>query len=290
MRAIVSLHRGWTSFLGTLLSSAKRDVLVVSPFITQEGALFVDKYLSMKVRNSGVCRVITNLSPNNIVQGATDPRALQFLADRVNGLTVWHLPKLHAKVYIADVRSAIVTSANLTSGGLTQNYEYGIHFAKLATVGRIREEITAYGNLGVCLSADELKHYVDVSEQVRAAYQTQQRTVSRRAKAHFERLLFKAESDLISLRISGASRTNVFERTIEYLLSRYGAMTTPEIHERVKSIHPDLCDDSIDRVIAGQHFGKKWKHAVRTAQGHLKGAGRIELIGGRWRLRQPTST
>jgi len=108
------------SALGTLLNSAKRDVLVASPFITQEGALFVDKYLSSKVRNTGVFRVITNLSPNNVVQGATDPRALQFLAEHVNGLTVWHLPKLHAKVYIADVRSAIVTSANLTNGGLAQ--------------------------------------------------------------------------------------------------------------------------------------------------------------------------
>jgi phosphatidylserine/phosphatidylglycerophosphate/cardiolipin synthase-like enzyme len=117
------LHRGWTSALGTLLNSAKRDVLFASPFITKEGALFVDKHLSRKVRNTGVFRIITNLSPNNIVQGATDPRALQFLADHVNGLTVWHLPKLHAKVYVADVRSAIVTSANLTSGGLTQNYE-----------------------------------------------------------------------------------------------------------------------------------------------------------------------
>ncbi len=290
MRAIISLHRGWTSALGTLLNSAKRDVLVASPFITQEGALFVDKHLSRKVRNTGVFRIITNLSPNNIVQGATDPRALQFLADHVNGLTIWHLPKLHAKVYVADVRSAIVTSANLTSGGLTQNYEYGIHFAGLATVRRIRDEITAYGNLGACLSADELKHYVDVSEQVRVAFQQQQRTVSRRAKAHFERLLFRAESDLISLRIAGASRTQVFERTIEYLLSRYGRMTTPEIHDRVKSIHPDLCDDKIDRVIAGQHFGKKWKHAVRTAQGHLKEAGRIELIGRHWRLRQTAAS
>jgi len=219
------------------------------------------------------------------VQGATDPRALKFLADRVAGLTVWHLPKLHAKVYIADVTSAIVTSANLTSGGLTQNYEYGIHFAEHTTVCQIRDEVTEYSELGVCLSGEELSHYVEVSEQVRAAFQRQQRTVSRTARAQFERLFFRAENDLISLRISGASKTHVFERTIEYLLSRYGAMTTPEVHHRVKSIHPDLCDDTVDRVIAGQHFGKKWKHAVRTAQGHLKAADRIELIGGRWRLR-----
>lgn len=286
MPAIVSLHRGWTANLKTLLNSAKRNVLIASPFITQEGVLFVHKHLSSKLRNTGDCRVITNLSPNNIVQGATDPRALRFLADRVRGLTVWHLPKLHAKVYIADVTSAIVTSANLTSGGLTQNYEYGIHFAGLATVSQIREEVTAYSDLGACLSPQELKHYVEVSEQVRAAFQRQQRTVSQTAKAQFEKLFFTAENELISLRISGASRTRVFERTIEYLLSRYGPMTTPEIHNRVKSIHPDLCDDTIDRVIGGEHFGKKWKHAVRTAQSHLKEADQIQLIGRQWHLQR----
>jgi PLD-like domain len=285
MPASVFLQRGWTANLKKLLSSAKRDVLISSPFITQEGVLFVHEHLSSKVRNAGGCRLITNLSPNNIVQGATDPRALKFLADRLAGFTVWHLPKLHAKVYIADVTSAIITSANLTRGGPTQNYEYGIHFTEQATVRQIRDEVTAYSDLGACLSPQELSHYVDVSAQVRAAFQRQQRTVSRTAKAQFERLFFRAENDLISLRISGASRTRVFERTIEYLLSRYGAMTTPEIHDRVKSIHPDLCDDTIDRVIAGQHFGKKWKHAVRTAQGHLKAADRIELIGRKWQLR-----
>ena len=33
------------------------------------------------------------------------------------------LSRLHAKVYIADSKAAFVTSANLTRGGLRENYE-----------------------------------------------------------------------------------------------------------------------------------------------------------------------
>jgi hypothetical protein len=54
-------------------------------------------------------------------------------------------------------------------------------------------------------------------------------------------------------------------------------MPTAELHPLIQRIHPDLCDDSVDRVIDGKHFGKKWKHAVRTAQQHLKKIGKVEL-------------
>src|SRR5438128_8989655 len=60
MSAIGSLHRGWAGNLKQLLNSAKRNVLISSPFITHEGALFVHEHLPSKVRNAGNCRVITN--------------------------------------------------------------------------------------------------------------------------------------------------------------------------------------------------------------------------------------
>lgn len=52
-------------------------------------------------------------------------------------------------------------------------------------------------------------------------------------------------------------------------------MATEELHLLVKDIHPDLCDDSFDRVIYGRHFGKLWKHQVRNAQSYLKKVGAI---------------
>lgn len=76
----------------------------------------------------------------------------------------------------------------------------------------------------------------------------------------------------------------VFGRTILYLLARYGPRTTIQLHPLVQAIHPDLCDDSVDRVIDGKRFGKKWKHAVRTAQQDLKKKGLVRLAEGRWML------
>lgn len=59
---------------------------------------------------------------------------------------------------------------------------------------------------------------------------------------------------------------------------------THEIHPLVEGIHPDLCDNSVDRVINGVHFGKRWKHMVRNAQQSLKAQGLIEIDNRNWRL------
>ena len=151
-------------------------------------------------------------------------------------------------------------------------------------VTQIRSDIIGYSELGARLTDHQLARYIEVADEVRAAFQRQQRSITKTAKARFEQLFYKAENELIALRLAGAPVTQVFTRTIEYLLQRHGAMTTPELHSRIAAIHPDLCDDTIDRVINGRHFGKKWKNLVRTAQSQLKGRSVIELSEGRWKL------
>jgi hypothetical protein len=66
-------------------------------------------------------------------------------------------------------------------------------------------------------------------------------------------------------------------------------MTTEDIHMAVQQIHPDLCDDLLDRVIDGQRFGKLWKHQIRTSQQHLKNAGLIgrDAATRRWAITPP---
>ena len=50
-----------------------------------------------------------------------------------------HLHRLHAKIYVAEFFShAIVTSANLTRGGLDLNYEYGASFRDTEIVKVVR--------------------------------------------------------------------------------------------------------------------------------------------------------
>ena len=94
-----------------------------------------------------------------------------------------------------------------------------------------------------------------------------------------------AEDQLIRLRLAGGAPHTVFAKTIVYLLKRHGPLKTIEQHPLILTYYPDLCDDSVDRVIDGQHFGKKWKHAVRNAQQRLKEAKMIQLgSDGRWLL------
>ncbi|MEX0717989.1 MAG: hypothetical protein WD066_15450 [Planctomycetaceae bacterium] len=89
-------------------------------------------------------------------------------------------------------------------------------------------------------------------------------------------------------RLIAGSMTTIFEKTIVYLLETHGALATVEIHPMIARIHSDLCDDSIDRVIDGRRYGKKWKHAVRSAQSHLKADGKIALAHEKWRLTSDT--
>ncbi|MEA3311361.1 MAG: hypothetical protein U9Q76_03990, partial [candidate division WOR-3 bacterium] len=81
----------------------------------------------------------------------------------------------------------------------------------------------------------------------------------------------------------GRSTQSVFKRAILYVLER-GALRTVDLHPIIQNLHPDLCDDSIDRVINGMHFGKKWKHHVRSTQQALKREGKIRYDGEKWHL------
>ena len=92
-----------------------------------------------------------------------------------------------------------------------------------------------------------------------------------------------AEEKILGFRAKGKSNQSIFCETIEYVLSN-GPLRTAELQPLIKQIHPDLCNDSVDRVIDGVKFGRRWKHLVRSAQHALKVRGRISYDGERWRL------
>lgn len=281
---VIPLGRAWKESLASLLSGAESDVLISSPYVTQRGTEFVVKNASPEMRADGRFTLLTNLSPLNVAQGATSPEAVQGLIEAFPQATVRHLPRLHAKVYVADLKQAIVTSGNLTAGGLGLNYEYGLVLDQALTVGIIRDDITEYAGLGAIIGLKRIVTYRQVAEQTRAAFREQQRTVSRSARKLFEEALKDADDELIKLRVAEGPIHTVFARTIMYLLRREGPLATEQLHPLVQEIHPDLCDDSVDRVIHGVRFGKKWKHAVRTAQQRLKKRELIELQDGFWKL------
>lgn len=69
--------------------------------------------------------LLTRTTLPDFASGASDFDAVVQMALRCG--TVLSLRSLHAKVYIVDSRSALVTSANATFSGMYRNQECGIH-------------------------------------------------------------------------------------------------------------------------------------------------------------------
>jgi hypothetical protein len=99
--------------------------------------------------------------------------------------------------------------------------------------------------------------------------------------------LAAADVEFLRARTGGRTAHAIFADAILHLLAS-DPMSTPDLNRRIQQIHPDLCDDTVDRVIDGQHFGKKWKHGVRTAQVYLRRAGRIARANNLWQLVEST--
>ncbi len=277
-------HNTLPDRLVALFRNARRDILIASPFVSTTAVNRTLDQFTPAFESTGRLTFLTDLSPRNVYQQATDPAALLKLSDRVPRTSIVHLPSLHAKVYLVDDSAAIITSANLTAGGLYRNYEYGVHVSEPNLVVQIRQDLDGYKELGATLDRQVLGDYCRVSNEVRKLYARKLAAASNRIAIQFEQKLQAAEDELIRLRLAGGAMHTVFGRTVRYLLKKHGPLSTKALHPMISAIHPDLCNDAVDRVIDGKSFGKKWKHAVRTAQQKLKKDGIIEFDGHHWRI------
>jgi len=284
MTPVKLLSDNWEDSLSYVIESASRELVISSPFVTKDGVNFVLSNLQGGFAHQGNLTFVTNLSPLNLIQGSTDPHSLRELTNQLSSVDIFHLPRLHAKAYIADTGKAIITSGNLTHGGLRQNYEYGVLIEEAELVFEAYSDIIDYANLGAKIGTAELIQYCSAADEAKAAYRRQQTSIRQTAKLHFEQALQAANDELIRFQLAEGPIHTVFEKTIFYLLKKHRELSTEELHSLVKEIHPDLCDDTVDRVIDGRNFGKKWKHAVRTAQQQLRRKSVIRLVEGKWIL------
>ena len=251
------------------------ECIICSPYITRPPIRDLVNVLDAKnPQNDIKIHVITDLSCRTLLQGGTDAAALLYLFARRKNVCLTYLPKIHAKVYIAHPSSAIVTSANFTHGGAKGNREYGVRVNARAAVRKIRADIEAYGKLGTDITHARLRAIAAQVKRIKASINVEQQEIARAVTLESEGQQQTLEENLIRARVEKKSINAIFSDTLLYLLSKQSA-TTKELHLLVRDIHPDMCDDNIDRVIDGVSYGKKWKHQVRNAQLHLKTAGRI---------------
>ncbi|KAA0268128.1 MAG: NgoFVII family restriction endonuclease, partial [Chloroflexi bacterium] len=218
--------------------------------------------------------ILTDISMQTLIQGSTELPALLYLFENQSNVSITYLPRIHAKVYISNRSSAIITSANFTSGGEKRNFEYGVRINDKKVVKKIERDINDYRKLGALITKHQLEELHNQIIAVRKTIETEQKTIVKKLRLESRKLEREIEDNLIRTRVKNTSVNSIFSRTILYLLSRK-PMSTDELQALIKNIHVDLCDETIDRIIDGKHFGKLWKHQVRNAQVYLKRAGLI---------------
>jgi|SRR5579871_1465471 len=113
------IEPSWQTEFESFVASAKTELRIASPYYSKDVlALILRK---SKARSN---YFLLRLSDRDVLAGVQSPTALRMLQDR--GCAVRLGKELHAKILIADQRSAIVTSSNLTSHGLSGNAEMGV--------------------------------------------------------------------------------------------------------------------------------------------------------------------
>lgn len=283
MPAVQLLPSLWATTFAQLAASAHEELFIASPFLSAMPirAIMTD----IQNRNpSDAIRVhlLTNLAADSLLSGSIDVASLLILAETISYVTVTYLPGLHAKVYIADTDTAVITSANLTYGGLVGNHEYGVILRDSTLVQHVRSDIARYAALGNQITVDGLRTIAQTAEDLKAVQRDVDTSASTKLKAILREQIEQTKQKLLAVRVRGKTRNGIFCDTILYLLDEHGPLTTQSLHPLIQQIHPDLCDDSVDRVIDGVHYGKKWKHYVRDAQQTLKARGVINFDGSRW--------
>jgi PLD-like domain len=270
----------WRKSFEGFLKCVSSDLLIASPFIkTSEANWICDALKGRSVR----LRVLTNVRSDSVLSGSLDIDALKLFSTAVPDSKVIAVPKLHAKVYVRDNDLAIITSANLTPSGLHMNYEYGVGLRNVNLVGRVRNDIEAYGRVGSAMSVELLREMSSISDELVDEFQKVQKSVKAGLRQKFNQKLRKANIEFLRAQIGSRSAHSLFADAIFYVLSA-GPLSTSELHPRIQKLLPDLCNDKVELVINGQHFGKRWKHDVRNAQQFLKRQGIASFDGKNWRL------
>ncbi len=274
----------WEHVFRELIPRVRASLHIACPYITQDAA----QQLLTLLRRTGADKtctffLLTDLRPQSILTGSLDIRSLIELKRGLRRTTLVYLPSLHAKVYVVNTSEALITSANLTRAGLTQNFEYGVLLRHRRTVGEIVRDLEEYGRLGCVVEERDLEELASATDDLKQLRRKAERSLERKFGRALRERLRASNITLQRTRARGKTTNGIFADTILYLLGR-GPLRTIELHPLVKSIHPDLCDDSIDRVIDGVNFGKRWKHYVRNAQQFLKRQGMIRFDRDYWRL------
>ena len=264
------LRGAWRNELAQIAGAAEEAVLIAAPYIKEREAV----WLCGQLRPGLAVTTLTNVNVEAISSGALDAAALRRLAEASHDARLIALPKLHAKVFVADDKAAIVTSGNLTSAALDHNIEYGVLLHEQALARTVRNDMLAFARLGSLVPSATIDRIGLLERGLREARAQADGDALPAARRELTEAMRQARPEFVAAQVGGRTKHAVFGEAIRFVLAQ-GPLSTADIHEQVSALLPDLCDDTKPLVINGQTFGRAWKHDVRNAQLGLRRRGVI---------------
>jgi hypothetical protein len=103
--------------LENLIGTVRAELHIVSPYVTDAGTALITNRLKTSARRSSIAvQLLTDLNPLSVCQGSCDPQAILHMTRSFPRARITHLPRMHAKIMIADRAVAHVLMRILTAG------------------------------------------------------------------------------------------------------------------------------------------------------------------------------
>ena len=187
-----------------LINQAHSTLVISSPYIGRGPCNRILEIKSSDEENDQISiLLLTDLSRDTMLSGATDVSAICDMADRFRHMEIRFLPSIHAKVYVADDKLAVVTSANMTNGGLLRNFEYGVKVDDGNLVCRIKRDVTEYAALGTRIDQVKLKFLSQLLSELNGIRAKAERSIKSRLRSKFEHRLRNFDEEIIRARAAG---------------------------------------------------------------------------------------
>jgi len=132
--------RNWYDKLLSEVKTCKK-LRIVSPFIKEQIIRKISdnfNFLNMEL--------ITRYKLSDFACNVSSIDALKFSVEK--GASVFGVRDLHSKIYLFDRRAAIITSANLTTGGLINNYECGVYLTDTDLIDELHKYFDSLKEIG----------------------------------------------------------------------------------------------------------------------------------------------
>jgi len=151
------LKTPWKEKFLDLVSETKKSIKITSPFVKTN----ICEEMLNNIKNGVNIDLITSYKILNIYSGSLDLDGLESILNQ-NGI-IRNYSKLHSKIYLFDNSKAIVTSGNLTNGGLVNNFEYGVYFDDILNIKKVALDFSFLVN-DTTIGLIEAKHILKTRE------------------------------------------------------------------------------------------------------------------------------